>query len=376
MLDLNRAQKEIQKAARDFARGEFDKDLALQMEAGGAFPERIWRKAGELGFLGLHFPEQYSGGGLGLLETVLVTETFCRQDASIGSALALSAFGAECLLRFGPEALKQQFLPALAEGRARSGLALTEPGVQADWSALQTRAASDEGGWIVNGRKTYVFEGGPNAFYIVVCRTGPGEISMILIEANRPGVAAHDLGRKVGFNMLRTAHLDLLEVRVPFEHLLGSQGRGVAQLEQFLDEARILLGAVGLGIAAGAFDRALAYVKEREAFGRKLAGFEAIRDKIADMAMKIEAARAIVYAAARRRDAGQAGILPSAAKMSAARAALEVADQAIQIFGGYGYMKETEVERFYRDAKMTELLLGGPPAVRKKIAEAVIGKLR
>jgi alkylation response protein AidB-like acyl-CoA dehydrogenase len=373
-MDLSRAQMEIQKAARAFARGEFDKDLALEKEAAGAFPERVWQKAGELGFLGLHFPEKYGGGGLGLLEAALVAETFCRQDSSIGSALTLSGFGAECLLRFGNEGLKSRFLPAVTEARVRCGMAVSEPGTKENGSAMQTHAAPAQGRWIITGRKSYVLNGEREAFYIVTCRTGPEEISMILIEAGQPGVVLKDLGRSVGLNMTGAAQLELSEVEVPEDYLVGTLGQGAAQFHRFMDDALVLLGAAAVGIAAGAFDRTLAYIKEREAFNRKLAAFEVTRDKIAIMVAKIQTARAIVYAAARRQDSGNAGTLPAVAKMTACRAAVEVADEAIQLFGGYGYMKETEVERFYRDAKMIDLLFGGPSSARKRIADAVIGK--
>lgn len=376
MPDLNRAQRDIQKAARDFARGEFDKDLALDLEAGEIFPEGIWRKAGELGFLGLHFPEKYAGGGLGLLDTVLVSEAFCRQDASIGCALAFSAFGAECLLHFGAEDLKREFLPALAEGRARSALAWAEPDGRADASCWQTRLTADNGDWIVDGVKTHVLNGGAAQVYIVAGQVEGPEPGMVLVEADRPGCSARDLGRKLGFNMLASADLEFQSVRVPAGHLLGESGRGAVQLARGLDDARIVAAAAALGIAAGALDRALAYVKERDAFGRKLAAFEAVRDKIAVMAVTIEAVRPLVYEAAVRQHAGNAGILPAAAKTTAARAAVEVADEAIQLFGGYGYMKETEVERFYREAKTIQLLFGGEAQARKHIASAVIGKAK
>lgn len=377
MTALNRAQQDIQKAARDFARGEFDKDRAMTMETEGAFPEAIRHKAGELGFLGLHFPEQYSGSGLGLLETVLVTEVFCRQDSSIGSALALAGCGAECLLRFGSEDLRRRFLPAVAEGRTCAALAYAEADGRFDATVWQTRAVSENGAWIVDGAKTHVLNGGAAEFYIVAVLTGLQEPSMILIEANCPGIAARGLGRKLGLNMLASAELDLCGVRVPAAHLVGERGRGAVQLEQFFDDIRIIAAAAALGMAAGAFDRALAYIKEREAFGRKLAAFEAVRNKIAAMAVKIETARPLVYDAARRQDAGNtAGILPAVAEMTAARTAVEVADEAIQLFGGYGYMKETQVERFYRDAKTIQLLFGGEPKATKKIADAVIGKIK
>jgi alkylation response protein AidB-like acyl-CoA dehydrogenase len=376
MCDLNRSQREIQKAARDFARGEFDKDLALEMEKEGAFPGTIRRKAGALGFLGLNFPERYGGAGLGLFEAALVTEVLCRQDSSIGSALVFSTLGAECLLRFGSEALQQRFLPDLAEGKACSALAVSEPGLGGQWSAVQTTAVADGENYILNGCKTHVLNGGQAVFYIVLCRTTDDTAGMLLVEAERPGIAICALGRKLGTNMTPAADLRLSGVRVPADHLVGREDRGAAQLERVLEEIYVLTAAQALGIAAGAFDRALAYVKQREAFGRTLTAFEITRHKIAAMAARIEGARAVVYQAARSVDAGRGGLLPATAKWQSSQAAVQTADDAIQLFGGYGYMRETEVERFFRDAKTLDLLFGGRTALKQKMADSVIGKLR
>jgi alkylation response protein AidB-like acyl-CoA dehydrogenase len=375
MVELNRSQREIQKAARDFARGEFDKELAMALEDTGDFPEKVWKKAGDLGFLCTHFPESVGGGGLGLFESVLVAEAFCRQDASIGSALTLSGFAAEGLLRFGDDALKERFLPAVAEGRSASAGAFGEPGLAAQWSALRTEARLDGGQWVINGRKSNVINGGRAGFYIVLCRTEPEGASMILVEDDREGLDVRACGRRLGTNLTPMADLRFTDVRVPGTHLVGKAGQGLAQLEQCLNDARILAAAQAVGVAAGAFDRTLAYVKEREAFGRKLAVFEITRHKIAEMAAATEAARVMVYQAARQWGAGHGGILPATAKLAACRAALAVTDEAVQLFGGYGYMKEQEVERFFREAKAIALLLGGETALKRKISDDLIGRL-
>ena len=374
MTELNRSQKQIEKAALDFAKGEFDRDLALEMENSGRFPDKIWTKAGQLGFLGLHFPEQYGGGGMGWMETVLVTETFCRQDTTIGCALILSGFAAECLWRFGDDALRAKYLPAVAEANCRSAGAFNEPGIRSDYAAMQTTARWSGDHWVVNGLKTHVLNGGHADIFMVLCRTDADQHSMVLIEGDSNGVDRRDLGKRLGTNMTGTVQLALSDVKVPADHLIGRQGRGVEQMETFIDDAAVILAAAATGIAAGAFDRALAYVKERAAFGRKIAVFEAIRHKIAKMAADVQTARALTYQAARRHTAGSAGTLPAMAKLIATRTAVEVSNEAIQLFGGYGYMKEYEVERFYRDAKTLELMLGGPAAMKKKIADGAIGK--
>ena len=372
MVDLNRSQREIQKAARDFAKGEFDRDVALEMETGNAFPDKIRAKAGDLGFLGLHFPEAYGGGGLGFLEAVLVAETFCRQDATIGCALLLSGFGAECLLNCEDDDLKERYLSAVAEARLGSAAAFSETGTGATLAAIQTIARREGDDWIIEGIKTNVLNAGQAGIFIVLCRTGDEHSSMFVVEREREGLALQDQGRRLGLNMTGSALVQLTNVRVPAENLIGRQDRGLQQLERFSEDAAILLAGAATGIAAGAFDRALAYVKERVAFGRKLGAFEITQHKIAEMAAKVETARAITHLAACRHDTGKVGALSAMAKMVATRAAVEVADEAIQLFGGYGYMKESEVERFYRDAKTLDLMLGGPAGMKKKIADEVI----
>jgi alkylation response protein AidB-like acyl-CoA dehydrogenase len=382
MTELNRSQKQIQKAANDFAKGEFDKDQALEMESAGIFPEDIWKKAADLGFIGIHFPEAVSGGGMGILEACLVSEAFCRRDSSIGTALALSASGAEAMVRFGDTALQQAFLPKIAGGEIRCGYGFFESGCGPDLAGIETIAAKADDHWIINGAKAHVLNGGSAGVYVILCRTKPeadpkNGFSLFVVEGDREGIEARNVGRKLGANMIVTADLTFTQVRLPAANLLGQEGRGLAQAEAFFEEAGILIAAQCLGTAAGAFDRALAYVKEREQFNRKLAVFEITRQKIAEMAMKVEQARLMTYEAARRCDVGK-GLdnFGTMARLTAARAAVEAADEAIQLFGGYGYMKESEVERFYRDAKVADLTLGGTIHLKNKIAASVIGKLK
>jgi alkylation response protein AidB-like acyl-CoA dehydrogenase len=383
MVELNRSQKQIQKAASDFARGEFDKDLALEMETANEFPGKIWKKAADLGFIGVHFPEAFSGGGMGLMDACLISEAFCRKDSSIGTALALSAAGAECLVRYGSEATKEAFLPKIAEGEIRCGCGFFEPGCGADLAGVETVAVEHDGHWTINGTKTHVLNGGVAGVYVVLCRTDPDApagkgLSLFAVAGDRPGIEANNAGRKLGANMIDTADLTFTDLKVPAANLLGKAGRGLAQVEAYFQDAGILMAAQCLGTAVGAFDRALAYVKEREQFNRKLAVFEITRQKIADMAIRIAQARLITYEAARRSDAGGKGMdnLGIMARITAARTAVDVADEAIQLFGGYGYMKESEVERFYRDAKIADLSLGGATRLKNRIATDVIGKIK
>jgi alkylation response protein AidB-like acyl-CoA dehydrogenase len=343
-FELTKSQKEIQKAAREFARGEFDKELALEMDKKHQFPTKIWKKACDLGFVGVHFPEEYSGQDLGVLENIIIADEFCARESGIGSAVILSAFASECVLRFGSEELKQKFLPAVAEGQAISGGAFTEPGRGTDITALDTTAVRDANEWVINGTKTYITNGGLAGFYSVMCQTDAGcqpsyrGISLILVEADRDGVTVTDVGEKLGIHMVAIAELNFKNVRVPASNLIGEEGKGFYQVLEFFDESRIL---------------------------------------VADMATKIELARLITYKAAWNFDQGRIDPkLTAMAKMYAARTAVEVADEAIQMLGGYGYMTEYEVERFYRDAKITELYEGTGQVQKNTIAGAILGKLK
>jgi alkylation response protein AidB-like acyl-CoA dehydrogenase len=382
-FELSKSQKEIQKAAREFAKGEFDKELALELDRKHEFPKKIWRKAAELGFIGVHYPEKYSGQNLGCLENILIAEEFCSRDSGIGSAVILASFASECVLRFGSEELKQKFLPPVAEGKMLSGGAFTEPGHGSDITALDTTAVRHGGEWVINGTKTFITNGGLAGFYCTLCQTDVGcspsyrGISMILVEADRPGLTTADVGEKMGIHMMATAEVNYKDVRVPAANLIGQEGRGFYQVLEFFDESRILVAAQALGIAQGAFDRALAYVKERQQFGKRIADFQVTQHKLADMATKIELARLMTYKAAWNFDQGRIDPkLTSMAKMYAARTAVEVADEAIQLLGGYGYMTEYEVERFYRDAKITEIYEGTKEIQKNTIAGAVLGKLK
>jgi alkylation response protein AidB-like acyl-CoA dehydrogenase len=382
-FELTKSQKEIQKAAREFARGEFDKELALELDRKHEFPTQIWKKACDLGFVGVHFPEEYSGQNLGVLENIIIADEFCARDSTIGAAIILSGFASECVLRFGSDELKQKFLPAVAEGQMLSGGAFTEPGHGSDITSMETTAVRDGDEWVINGTKTFITNGGLAGFYSVMCQTDSEcqpsyrGISLILVEAERKGLTATDVGDKMGIHMMATAELNFKDVRVPASNIIGEEGKGFYQVLEFFDESRILVAAQALGTAQGAYDRALAYVKEREQFGRKIAQFQVTQHKLADMATKIELARLLTYKAAWNFDQGRIDPkLTSMAKMYAARTAVEVADEAIQLLGGYGYMTEYEVERFYRDAKITEIYEGTKEIQKNTIAGAILGKIK
>ena len=365
-FELNKEQKEIQKAVRDFVKGEFKKESIEALLENHQYPVKIWKKAADLGFIGIHFPEEYAGQGLGVMENILVAEELCRGDSSVGACLILADFASEIVLHFGSDEQKATWLPKVAEGEILSCGAFTEPDHGSDITRMDTVAAKDGGDFVVNGTKIFITNGGQLAgFYSVLCQSDPDAspthrgMSLILVEADRPGVTATSVGEKMGIRLMDTAEVSFKDVRVPQQNLIGKENRGFYQVLEFFDESRILIAAQALGTAQGAFDRALSYVKQREQFGRKIATFQITQHKLADMATKIEMARLLTYKAAWNFDQGRIDPkLTSMAKMVAARTAVEVADEAIQLLGGYGYMTEYEVERFYRDAKICELYEG------------------
>ncbi|MBE9542737.1 MAG: acyl-CoA dehydrogenase family protein [Proteobacteria bacterium] len=378
---LDKEEEAIQKAAREFAKGEFDKEIALEHERNHTFPTEIWKKACKLGFMGIHYPEKYGGQEYGVFENILVVEEFCRQDSGIGVALSLADFSSEIILRFANDQQKEKYLIPLTKGEAISSGGFTEPDHGSDITLMDTTAVKKGDDYIINGVKTFITNGTIADFTMVLCQTDPdakptyrGQ-SVIIVEKGTPGYSTADVGEKMGIKMTSTAELSFNDVRVPVSNLVGQENKGFYHVLEFFDESRIEIAAQALGIAQGAFDRALAYCKERTQFGKKLAQFQVTQHKLADMAAKIELASLIVYKSAWNFDQGRIDPkLTSIAKMYAARTAVEIADEAIQLLGGYGYMLEYEVERFYRDAKITEIYEGTKEIQKNTIASSLLGK--
>jgi alkylation response protein AidB-like acyl-CoA dehydrogenase len=370
-FDLSKEQLDIQAAGREFARGEFDPDLALHCDGNLQFPFDIWKKASELGFLGIHYPENYGGQGLGLLENALITESFCQEDSGFGVALALSDFGSEMILNHGNETQKRTILPLLAQGEGLISLAFLEEGYSL--APFGTNAFRDNDGYIVNGKKSFALFGNLADYLIVLCQTkadDPTAQSAFLIEKGTPGVEISSMGETLGMRMVPMSRAFFTQVAVPPEGLLGQKDEAHFQMRDFLHAMRVESGAIGLGIARGALERALEYSKKREQFGKAIATFDAIRNKLADMYVDVEMAKFIVYRAAWSLDQGRPdprSILMS--KLVATRTAYRVAHDAIQIHGGYGYMTEGHIERFFRDAKVLDLFVEPSQAQRNMLAD-------
>ncbi|MCL5958248.1 MAG: acyl-CoA dehydrogenase family protein [Chloroflexi bacterium] len=380
-FELTKEQKAIQKAAREFAEGEFNRDVALEHELAHTFPFDIWRRACQLGLVGMYYPEEYGGQGYGLLETLLVIEELCRRDSGLGTCMFICEFGSGVILRFGSNEQKRCLLPAVARGEAISAAAFTEPDHGSDITSLGTLAVKDGDEYVIEGTKTFITNGGLAEFAVVLCQTDTevrpahrGQ-SLILVELDRPGVERTEVGEKMSLRMSSTAELCFRDVRVPVTNLVGGENQGFYHTLEFFDESRLAIAAQAVGIAQGAFDRALDYAKHRKQFGQRLADFQAIQHKLAEMAMKIETARLLTYKSAWTHDNRPMDPkLTSMAKLHAARVAVEVCEEAIQIFGGYGLLLENEVERFYRDARVTEIYEGTREIHKNIIARALVGR--
>ena len=366
-FELTEEQRDIKAAVREFCEKEFDPELARKLDREEEFPWDLYRKACRLGFIGIHFPEEYGGGGYGILENCLVVEEMCRADSTLGTAIILGDFASEIILRFGSEEQKERYLPKVASGEWISAGAFTEPAHGSDLSArLDTRAVRDGDEWVINGVKTLISNAPVASFFITLCQTDMaveppyrGQ-TLFIVERDTPGLDVTKIGDKMGIRASLTGEVSYSDVRVPDDAIVGQLNKGFYQALQFFDESRIEIAAQAVGIAQGALDRALKYAKEREAFGRKLIEHQAIAHKLAEMATKIEAARLLAYKAAWVVDVeGKLDpVLASMCKTLAGRIAVEVCDEAVQILGGYGYIGDYDVERYYRDAKITEIYEG------------------
>jgi short-chain 2-methylacyl-CoA dehydrogenase len=373
-FDLSGEHELIRRTVRDFADGEVA-PVAEELDRTKSFPYDIVRRLGELGLMGIPFPEEYGGGGGDTLAYALVVEELTRVDSSVAITLcAHTSLGTQPIYLFGTEEQKRDWLPELTAGRRLGAFGLTEPEAGSDAGNTRTRARLEDGEWVIDGAKQFITNAGTDisAVVSITARTGEDEISNLLVPNGTPGYEQGEPYRKMGWNASDTRPLSFDGCRVPSENLLGRRGEGFRQFMRVLDIGRIGVAAMGVGLAQGALDQALAYAKERRAFGSPISKFQAIQAKLADMATEIEAARLLTYKAARLKDAGRNFTMTAAqAKLKTGRLAVRCTEEAVQIHGGYGYIEEYPVCRFYRDAKILTIGEGTDEVQQMVIARAL-----
>ena len=376
-FSLTEEQELIQKTAREFAAKEVE-PIAAEIDATGRVPIENFRKMGELGLLGLLVPEEYGGSGADTVSFVLAVEEISKACASTGAMMAIHN-GVVCLplLLFGTEEQKRKYLPDLAAGRLIGAFALTEPEAGSDAAAIRTRAVRDGDHYVLRGTKHFITNGAIADLVIVFATVDPSlrhkGITAFIVEKGTPGFSAGKEEVKMGIRGTNTSELIFDECRIPAENRLGEEGQGFKIALSVLDTGRIGIAAQSLGIAERAYEEALNYAKRREQFGQPIARFQAIQWMLADMATRIEAARLLTYNAALKRDSGERFTKEaSMAKLYASETAVWVVDRAVQIHGGYGYMKGYVVERLYRDARITAIYEGTNEIQRLVIANQLL----
>jgi acyl-CoA dehydrogenase len=373
--------EQVRDEIRRFGENEIE-PVATEYDEEEKYPWEVMDKAKEMGMLGSHIPVEYGGAGYGPVENAIIVEELFSIDPGIALCITSTAFGADALMEFGTEEQKEEYLAPIAEGEAIMGAAISEPDVGSDVSSVSTRAEKDGDEWVINGNKMWITNGTVGDYFVVLCDTNPDAssrysgFSQILVESDRDGFSAEKITGKMGIRASDTAELIFDDVRVPEENLVGTRGAGFMQLMQFFDETRTMVAAQGVGIAKGAYERALEYAQEREQFGQPISEFQAIQHKLSDMATKTEAARQLTYKSAwsvENKDESLTA-LASMSKEYASRIAVDVANEAVQIHGGSGYVNDFDVERFYRDAKITQIYEGTTEIQKNIIARELLGK--
>jgi alkylation response protein AidB-like acyl-CoA dehydrogenase len=376
-FELPEELQEIQRTVRAFCEAEV-RPHAREWDERGTFPREVVAKLGEMGLLGITVPEEYGGAGMGALATAVVVEEVARFDGSLALTVAShNGLGTGHILRFGSEEQRRRYLPSLARGELLAAWALTEPGSGSDAAGMRTTAVRRGDGWVLSGSKTFITQGTVGGTFVVLAKTDPERkqhgITAFILEQGLKGFTQKPIHGKLGMRSSDTAELVLEDVEVPDAQRLGAVGEGFLNTLQILDRGRITIGALAVGLARGALEEARAYAKERKAFGHPIADFQAIGFMIADMATELAAARLLVHRAAALCDAGSPfGEEASMAKLYASEAAMRATSKAIQIHGGYGYTRDFPVERYFRDAKLTEIGEGTSEVQRMVIARSLL----
>ena len=373
---LTPEQQEVKRAVKEFAEKEFTPELALEHDQKEEFPMQLFKKAAQLGFTSMRIPEQYDGQGLGVLEDCLIVEEMCRVEPGLGVAISLgNLMIPDVLLKHGNDEQKCKFIPPLARGEKIAAAAFTEPEHGSDITKMDSTACKSGNEWIINGAKEFITNATTADTFILLCQTDPNAQptyrgqSLFIAEKGTQGLEATKLHGKMGIRPCVTGSLAMSDLKVPETNVIGDLGRGFYYTLELFDGTRITVAAQAVGMAQGAFEKALAYAKTRKQSGQPIISFQGISHKLAEMAIKIEAARLLMHKAAWLYDKEKPSpVATSMAKTYAGRVAMEVTDDAIQVFGGYGYLADYHVERYHRCAKITEIYEGTSEVQKNTIA--------
>jgi acyl-CoA dehydrogenase len=381
-FELTEEQLHIKNAVRDFCQKEFKPEMALDLDKKEEYPLDLFKAAARLGFTSMSFPEEYGGQGCGILETCLVVEELCRGDSSLGVAISASGFGSELILTHGNKEQKEKYLPPICKGDYLSAAAFTEPNVSgSDITKMETTATKYGNEWWINGQKTFITNATMANFVVVLTQTDPkvrptyrGE-TLFIVDKGTPGFEATKLQNKMGIRASTTGELRFDNVKVTDASIVGDLNRGFYYTMEFLDGTRVGVAAQAIGMAQGAWEIAFKYAKQREAFGSPILQHEAIGVTLAEMATKIEAARLLTYKAATLIDEKKLDPMATAmAKYYASHVAMEATNAAIQTLGGYGYFGEYRVEKYHRDAKITEIYEGTSEIQKLQVLKYLLSK--
>ena len=382
MFSLSDEHKMIRDAARDFAQNEIV-PIAAEFDESGEFPHKTIKKMGEMGFMGIEVPEEYGGANMDTLAYVLALEEICKADASHGVIMSVNnSLYCHGIMKFGTEELRKKYITPIASGKAIGAYSLTEPQSGSDAGTMKSRATRDGDHYILNGRKSWVTSGPVADYFVVFMMTDPSKkqkgVSAFLVEGNTPGLIRGKKEPKLGIRASATSELIFEDCRVSAENLLGKEGEGFKIAMTVLDAGRIGIATQALGIAEAAYEAARQYAVTREAFGHPIGSFQGTGFKIADMKTRIEASRMLIYNAALTKERAKKSkerysLEAAMAKLFASETAMFVTHQAVQIHGGMGYSKELPVERYFRDAKITEIYEGTSEIQRLVISRSELG---
>jgi short/branched chain acyl-CoA dehydrogenase len=374
LFDLDDDTQLLQRTVREFAEAEVA-PAAGELDRTKSFPYEIVAKMAQLGWMGIPFPESVGGSGGSTLQYAIAVEELTRADSSVAITLcAHTSLGTQPIYLFGSDAHKSEWLPRLCAGEVLGAFGLTEPEAGSDAGNTRTKAKLTDGEWVINGAKQFITNAGTeiSGLVSITARTGEDEISNLIVPNGTAGYEQAEPYRKMGWNASDTRPLTFTDCRVPADNLLGHRGHGLSQFLQVLDIGRIGVAAMGVGLAQGALDEALAYAKERHAFGKPISKFQTIQAKLADLVTEIEAARLLTYKSAWLKDQGRPfGLTAAQAKLKTGRLAVRATEEAVQIHGGYGFIEEYPVCRFYRDAKILTIGEGTDEVQQMVIARAL-----